>query len=34
MNNEDILSDICKYQLDVLNNAERIKLLNENKDSN
>ena len=25
----EILSDICKYQLDVLNNAEKIKLLNE-----
>ena len=25
----DTLSDICKYQLDILNNAERIKLLNE-----
>ena len=25
----DILSDICKYQLDILNDAEKIKLLNE-----
>ena len=25
----EILNDICKYQLDVLNNAEKIKLLNE-----
>ena len=25
----EILSDICKYQLDILNNAEKIKLLNE-----
>ena len=25
----EVLSDICKYQLDVLNNAEKIKLLNE-----
>ena len=25
----EILSNICKYQLDILNNAERIKLLNE-----
>ena len=24
----EILSDICKYQLDILNNAEKIKLLN------
>ena len=30
----EILSDICKYQLDILNNAEKIKLLNESKDSN
>lgn len=29
----EILSDICKYQLDILNNAEKIKLLNESKDS-
>ena len=25
----EILSTICKYQLDILNNAEKIKLLNE-----
>ena len=25
----EILSDICKYQLDILNNFEKIKLLNE-----
>ena len=25
----EILSNICKYQLDILNNAEKIKLLNE-----
>lgn len=25
----EILSNICKYQLDILNSAERIKLLNE-----
>ncbi len=25
----EILSDIGKYQLDILNNAEKIKLLNE-----
>ena len=25
----EILSDICKYQLNILNNAEEIKLLNE-----
>ena len=25
----EILSNICKYQIDILNNAERIKLLNE-----
>ena len=25
----EILSDICKYQLDILNNAEKIKFLNE-----
>ena len=25
----EILSDICKYQLDILNNVEKIKLLNE-----
>ena len=30
----DLLSDICKYQLDILNNAEKIKLLNEDKDIN
>ena len=30
----EILNDICKYQLDILNNAEKIKLLNEDKDSN
>ena len=24
-----MLSDICKYQLDILNSAEKIKLLNE-----
>jgi len=29
----EILSDICKYQLDILNNVERIKLLNESKGS-
>lgn len=29
----EILSDICKYQLDIFNNAEKIKLLNESKDS-
>ena len=29
----EILSDICKYQLDILNNAEKIKLLNETKDN-
>ena len=29
----EILSDICKYQLDILNNAEKIKLLNESKGS-
>ena len=26
--------DICKYQLDILNNAEKIKFLNESKGSN
>ena len=25
----EILSDICKYQLNILNNAEKIRLLNE-----
>ena len=25
--------DICKYQLDIINNAEKIKFLNESKDS-
>ena len=29
----EILNDICKYQLDILNNAEKIKLLNEGKGS-
>ena len=29
----DVLSDICKYQLDILNNAEKIKLLNDSKGS-
>ena len=28
------LSDISKYQLDILNNVEKIKLLNENSDIN
>ena len=29
----ETLSNICKYQLDILNNAEKIKLLNESKGS-
>ena len=28
----EILNDICKYQLDILNNAEKIRLLNEKGD--